>query len=75
MDRGVREEAGYRQGRNCVSGARLPEMCFRHADRLGEREQKKKKRTERERERRATRRDVLREWQGGLGKGWRVNYK
>lgn len=50
MDRGVREEAGYRQGRNCVSGARLPEMCFRHADRLGEREQKKKKgRRERER--------------------------
>lgn len=22
MDRGVRETAGYRQGRNCVSGAR-----------------------------------------------------
>ena len=42
MDRGVREAAGYRQGRNCVSGARLPEMCFRHADRLGEREQEKK---------------------------------
>lgn len=68
MDRGVREEAGYRQGRNCVSGARLPEMCFRHADRLGEREQKKKKDGEREREESNTEGCIAR-MAGGVRKG------